>query len=198
MKIVFENLKIKIVVVVMLICPILSFSQEEGGLGILAGLNYASNGQLIDHTTNEREDASLNVGYHLGLFGKADFGRIYIRPEIKYTHTKSEYTKADLIIDKIDAPVLLGVDVHKHISVFAGPALQYIIDTDFSDFSIETANDDITVGLQFGLALNIEALGIDIRYERGLSSNEAAIGGLAQNSIDTRPDQFILGLSLNL
>lgn len=188
----------KIIGLTLLLFPASLLSQEESGLGILAGLNFASNGELVDDTTNLREDASRSIGYHVGLFGKADFGLLFLRPELKYTHTQSEYTKADLTVDKLDAPLLLGVDLHKHLSVFAGPSLQYIIDTNFGDFSIDNAEQDITVGLQVGVGLNIEALGIDLRYERGLKQNEAKIANLTETRIDTRPDQLILALSLNL
>ena len=183
---------------ILLFFPTLMWSQQESGLGILAGVNFASNGELIDETTNVAENPSRNVGYHFGLFGKADFGKIFIRPELKYTHTKSAYSRADLTIDKLDAPILIGFDFLQHLSVFAGPSLQYILDTDFGDFSIENTQEDFTVGLQVGIGLNIEAIGIDLRYERGLNENEADLNEFTQTRVDTRPDQLILAVSLSI
>ena len=183
---------------VLLFVPALMFSQQESGLGVLAGVNFASNGELIDETTNISENPSRNVGYHIGLFGKADFGLLFVRPEIKYTHTQSEYSRADLTVDKLDAPILVGVDFLNHLSVFAGPSLQYILDTNFGDFSIENAQDDITVGLQIGVGINIDSIGVDLRYERGLKENEANLTSFTQTRVDTRPDQLILALSLSI
>ena len=182
----------------MVLIPSVLFSQEESGLGILAGLNFASTGALVDETTSISENPSRNVGYHLGLFGKADFGLLYLRPELKYTHTKSEYTRATLIVDKLDAPLLVGLDLHRHLSVFAGPSLQYVLDTDLEDVTIEDVQNDFTVGIQIGIGLNIENLGVDLRYERGLNENEANLTGFVQSRIDTRADQIILGFSLNI
>ena len=60
-----------------------------------------------------------------------------------------------------------------------------------------------SVGLNFGIALNFEKFGLDLRYERGFSANEATfidnnLGNGVYSRIDTRPDQIILSLSVNL
>ena len=76
------------------------------------------------------------------------------------------------------------------------------MDTEFNGIAINDVKNDFTVGLNFGIGLNINKIGIDLRYERGLSKNEADfvenIGGLEPSRIDTRPDQLILGLSFTL
>jgi hypothetical protein len=89
------------------------------------------------------------------------------------------------------------------LTVFGGPSLQYILDTEFDGINIDDVNDDFTVGLNFGIGLNFNKIGIDLRYERGFSDNEAVfindnLGAGVVSRIDTRPDQLILSLSLKL
>ena len=120
-----------------------------------------------------------------------------------YTATKSEYDSDDFQVKKLDAPLLFGIRVLGPVSVFGGPSLQYILDTEFDGIKIDDVEEDFSVGLNFGIGLNFNKIGIDFRYERGFSDNEATfigdnIGAGAVNRIDTRPDQLILSLSIAL
>jgi hypothetical protein len=119
-----------------------------------------------------------------------------------YTSTKSEYDSGNFDMQKIDAPLLVGIKILGPISVFGGPSLQYILDSEFDGVTIENIENEITVGLNFGASLNFETFGIDLRYERGLSENEATFldnnGVNLNDRLDTRPDQLILSLSLTL
>ena len=107
-------------------------------------------------------------------------------------------------IKKIDAPLLVGLKVLGPLSVFAGPSFQYILDTEFDGINIDTIENDFSVGLNFGIGVNFNKIGIDLRYERGFSENEATFidDNLGTNAvvsrIDTRPDQLILSLSIAL
>ncbi len=174
----------------------ITFAQNGNAFGLKGGLNYNSNGDF----TNEfaAESATKNIGFHLGLFAKLDAGPIYLRPEFVFTRTSSEYTAENLIISKLDVPILVGLDIIGPLSVFAGPDLQYILSNDFGDLSIDNPENQFTIGAQFGLGLNFEQFGIDIRYERGLSENEAELTGVIDSRVDTRPDQIILSLSVKL
>ena len=55
--------------------------------------------------------------------------------------------------------------------------------------------NDITVGLHIGGGVNLGKVGIDIRYETGLGSNFLEVTEVEGVRLDTRPNQFILGLS---
>jgi len=173
-------------------------AQNDSDFGLKAGLNYNSNGKFFNDAENAAEDPSKNIGYHVGLFGKIDLGLLYLRPEAIYTRTSSEYRSGNFKLSKLDAPILLGADILGPISIFAGPSLQYILKNEFKDFSLEEANDTFTVGAQFGVALNFERIGVDLRYERGLSKNEIDFTDIDGSRVDARPDQFILSLSLKL
>lgn len=175
-------------------------AQAATGLGIRAGLNYNGNGKYFSSISANAENPDKNVGYHVGLFGKIG-NQIYLKPELVYTSTKSDYNSDDFKMQKLDLPVLVGAKVLGPISVFGGPAFQYILNSKFGDVTVNDVENDFTVGLNFGIGLNINKLGIDLRYERGFSNNEATFiqsNNVEVSRLDTRPDQLILSFSLIL
>ena len=177
-----------------------SFAQQSTGFGIKAGLNYNANGDYFESIGANAKNPDRNVGYHFGFFGKIG-NEIYFKPELMYTSTKSDYDNDSFKMQKLDAPLLVGVKVLGPISVFGGPAFQYILDTEFNGININDVKNDFTVGLNFGIGLNFNKVGIDLRYERGFSDNEATFLGnndIGVSRIDTRPNQLILSLSLLL
>ncbi|MBU2920614.1 PorT family protein [Winogradskyella psychrotolerans] len=177
-------------------------AQNESLFGFKGGLNYSANGDYFESIGDNAKNPDRNVGYHIGVFGKIG-NKLYLRPELVYTATKSDYNSNVFSVKKIDAPVLVGIKVLGPLSVFAGPSFQYILDTEFEGISIDNVNDDFSVGLNFGIGVNFNKIGIDLRYERGFNTNEATfinnnIGAGAVSRIDTRPDQLILSLSIGL
>ena len=183
----------------------ISFSlsaQSGSGFGLKGGLNYSANGDYFESIGDNAQNPDRNIGYHIGVFGKIG-NKLYFRPELVYTATKSDYQSDEFAVKKIDAPLLIGLKVLGPISVFAGPSLQYILDTEFEGIDIDNVEDDFSIGLNFGIGLNFNKIGIDIRYERGFNNNEATfidnnIGAGVTSRIDTRPDQLILSLSIAL
>jgi hypothetical protein len=175
-------------------------AQTATGIGFKAGLNYNANGDYFESISTNAQHPDRNVGYHFGLFGKIG-NKIYFKPELVYTSTKSDYNDNSFKMQKLDAPLLVGLKVLGPISVFGGPALQYILDTEFDTISINDVENDFSVGLNFGIGLNFKKVGIDLRYERGFSDNEATFlgnNGMGPSRLDTRPEQLILSLSLIL
>ncbi|OBX18697.1 MULTISPECIES: outer membrane beta-barrel protein [Bizionia] len=175
-------------------------AQTASGFGFKGGLNYNANGNYYESAVSAAEKPDRNVGYHFGLFYKAG-GKIFAKPELVYTATKSKYNTGDFKMQKIDAPLLVGVRILKVLNVFAGPSLQYIIDSEFDGINIDSIENDFTVGLNFGVGFSLKKIGFDLRYERGFSDNEAVFAtdnGLSIGRIDTRPDQLILSISLLL
>ncbi|WP_299129340.1 outer membrane beta-barrel protein [uncultured Winogradskyella sp.] len=177
-------------------------AQKGSAFGIKGGLNYSGNGDYFESISANAQNPDRNIGYHVGVFGKIG-NRIYFRPELVYTATKSDYDNNEFNVKKIDAPLLLGLKVLGPVSVFGGPSLQYLLDTEFDGITINNVEDDFSVGLNFGIGLNLDKVGIDLRYERGFNNNEANfintnISANAGSRIDTRPDQLILSLSIAL
>ncbi|WP_449361583.1 outer membrane beta-barrel protein [Winogradskyella aquimaris] len=187
------------------VCAIFGLSvnaQKGSSFGFKGGLNYSANGDYFESIGDNAQNPDRNIGYHVGLFGKIG-DQIYFRPELVYTATKSDYNNDGFNIKKIDAPLLVGLKVLGPVSVFGGPSLQYILDTEFEGINIDSVENEFSVGLNFGIGLNLNKIGIDLRYERGFSNNEATfinnnLGTGIASRIDTRPDQLILSLSIAL
>ena len=180
-----------------------AFAQSGSGFGLKGGLNYNGNGDYFESIGDAAREPDKNLGFHIGIYGKLDLGRLYIRPEVFYTKTKSDYEDESFNMSKIDLPVLLGAKIFGPVHIFAGPSFQYILNTEYEDITIDDVDNDFSVGLHFGAGVNLGKLGIDLRYERGFGDNEANfintnITSLPQSRIDTRPEQLILSLSLKL
>ncbi|WP_228238579.1 outer membrane beta-barrel protein [Allomuricauda sp. M10] len=187
-----------------------AFAQSGSGFGIKAGLSYNKNGDLISSVGDGGQDiiegAEGKAGYHVGFWGKLDFPKIYLRPELVYSKTKSSYEvdgdSQDYDISKLDMPVLLGYKLIGPLHIFAGPAFQYTLKNDLGDLEVEDVKNDFTVGLNAGVGVNLGKIGLDVRYERGFSENEAEFIGNnvtdISGRVDSRPSQVIFALSLKL
>jgi len=197
---IMKNLKKSILLFTFAISSIFIWGQTGPSYGIKGGLNYNANGNYFESIESTAENPDRNMGFHIGVFGKLG-NRLYFRPELIYTRTKSDYNSSDFKMQKIDAPLLVGIKVLGPLSVFAGPSFQYIIDSEFDGISINNVENDISAGLNFGAAINFKKFAIDVRYERGFSNNEARFlnnNNIDTSRLDTRPDQLILSLSVAL
>ncbi len=190
-----------------LLCLILLLTSATcfAQFGVKAGLNFSSNGELREIVTageNILEDrGDSKIGYHVGAYYEFNFSKLYLRPEVVYTKTQSEYGSSNYDMSKIDVPVLLGIDVIGPLSLFAGPAFQYTLDNGLDDVNISDVENDITVGFNFGAAVKFGNIGLDVRYERGFTQNEASIldsNNVRIGTLDSRPSQLIFSLSLKL
>lgn len=108
--------------------------------GIKAGVNY--NSDSFSNVTNDVfSGAKSKTGYHAGVWLRAKFLGVYVRPELVYTQLKNDVTYSgnptlpkgtSYTFSKIDVPVLIGKRVLKVVNIFAGPSFQYITSSDFS------------------------------------------------------------------
>jgi len=196
-------MKKMILVAFMALAGFYGMAQNVLEFGIKGGLNYNANGDYFESAGDAARNPDRNVGYHLGIFGEFGASKVYLRPELVYTKTKSDYDDVDFNMSKLDVPILLGINVIGPLHVFAGPAFQYILDTEFDGITIDDVENDFSVGMNIGAGVSLGKLGIDLRYERGFSDNEASfintnITNVGPSRIDTRPDQLILSLSLTM
>ncbi len=174
-------------------CYISVNAQTAGGFGIKGGLNYNSNGKYFKDAQAAFGDPFNNLGYNVGMFGKVMLGPVFLRPELGYTHLKTEINSQQLRTQRLDAPVLVGLNVLGSIvSVFAGPSIHYTIQDELRSFDYEKWN----AGYQFGAGLNLGNIGIDIRYERELDSKEIDVDQVFTGAGDFRYQQIMLNLSL--
>lgn len=185
----------------------LFISNAQSDYGIKAGLSYNSTGKLISETGDTIDSKGKGKsGFNIGFYGKLDLGPIYLRPELVFTKTTSEYELnsqlEDYKMSKFDLPVLVGFELIGPLNVFAGPAFQYVLNNNLTGLSFNSIENNFSVGLNIGASIEFGRIGIDIRYERGFNKNEAEfIDKNIANSLyrlDARPKQIIFNLSYSL
>jgi hypothetical protein len=199
--------------VILILCVAFACSQTltaQKDFGIKGGVNYNNNGDATFSSTGGDviQGAESKSGFHAGLWfrGKVPIIGLYIRPELVFTQVKSEYMDSEsnsskYEFSKIDVPILLGKNFLGFATAFIGPSFQYILNDDFEFSDVTTDDfDKFSVGLQMGFGIELGNLGIDVRWERGLSETEAKF--TKENAdfftVDNRTNQIIFGLSYQL
>jgi len=195
----------KLILVLFLAFAFNQTSNAQIDFGIKGGVNYNNSGNDSFETTGSDvvSGAKSKSGYHAGIWFRGDLPIVglYVRPEIVYTEVKSEYLYKTLHTDynfkKIDVPVLIGKKFLGVANAFIGPSFQYILEDKFS-FSNVTSDDfdKFSVGVQMGVGVELGKIGVDVRWERGLSNTEAKFTN--NLIVDNRTNQIIFGLSLQL
>ncbi len=185
--------QISLIIISILILHIPANAQSKTGWGIKGGLNYNSNGKYFRDAELVLSDPFNNWGYNLGLFGKVEVGPLFVRPELAYTQLNTEINNAQLRTERLDMPLLVGLNVlGPVVSVFAGPALHYTIQDDLKSLDYEKYN----LGYQFGIGLNFNNLGLDIRYERELNDQRIDIDNIFTGQGDFKYQQITLNMSI--
>ncbi len=179
-------------------------AMAQTSYGIKGGLNYGATGDYENYSQvagdiSTVENGKERAGYHLGAFAKFEFLGLFLQPELVYTSLKTEYETFDYKLNKIDAPLLVGLNVLGPLNIKAGPSFQYVLSNDLEDsyFKISEVDNKITLGYQLGAGLELGKLGFDVRYEGAFKENNA-FGEMATDNnfrIDSRPSQWIFGLS---
>ena len=188
-------------------------SQAQLQFGLKGGVNY--NSDSFESVSNDvLNGAKTKTGIHTGLWLRAKLPVIglYIRPEIVYTELNNSVNyespfsapkTTDFKFKKIDVPVLIGKKFLGIGNVFAGPSFQYILSSDFELNDLrEVSTESFSLGIQLGAGIELGRLGIDLRWERGLSKTETVF---VDNTIfdsnfnfDKRVSQIIFGISYKL
>ncbi|WP_343764843.1 outer membrane beta-barrel protein [Gangjinia marincola] len=193
----------RIILLVLLVTG-LNLHAQSFEYGVKGGLNYGSTDDLEGSLAgiDIDETADNKVGFHLGLYSKFEVIGIFIQPELVYTRLNSEYELGDYSINKLDLPILAGIELIGPLNIKLGPSFQYIFSNDDLDsIEIGEVENDITVGYQAGLGLTLGRLGVDVRYEGNFFENESVAVDAAENTsftLDNRPSQWILSLSYSL
>jgi len=195
--------------VILMFCLAFGFSQMSNAqidFGLKGGVNYNNSGEdSFKYSTNDIVDgAEAKTGYHVGIWFRGDIpalGGLYLRPEIVYTQVKTEFetqsNSDDYSFKKLDVPVLVGKKFLGFANAFIGPSFQYILDDEINYNNLTSDElDKFSVGLQMGVGVEFGNVGVDVRWERGLSENEAKF--VNNLTVDNRTNQIIFGLSLKL
>ncbi len=96
-----EIMKKTFLITITLLTSMFMVAQGDSGFGIKGGLNYGANGDYFESASDAISNPDSNVGYHLGIFGTIGISRLYLRPELVYTKTKSDYDTNELIEKEI-------------------------------------------------------------------------------------------------
>ena len=203
----------KIIFTCLLLILVTKNSQAQLQFGLKGGVNY--NSDSFESVSNDvLNGAKTKTGIHTGLWLRAKLPVIglYIRPEIVYTELNNSVNyespfsapkTTDFKFRKIDVPVLIGKKFLGIGNVFAGPSFQYILSSDFELNDLrEVSTESFSLGIQLGAGIELGRLGIDLRWERGLSKTETVF---VDNTIfdsnfnfDKRVSQIIFGISYKL
>lgn len=183
-------------------CTQVSFSQLEYGLK--GGLNFGSSGDIVVVTDQLKKEGDLTskTGYHFGVYSEVYFLMFYLRPEFQYTKLSSQFEDNLIDNERIELPLSLGYSILGPISLFLGPIAYFNLSQEAYEFKLEKIQNTTSLGLHIGARLKLGALGVDVRYEKGLSTTETKLlsqsGIPVSGQIDSQKDQFTLGVSFKI
>lgn len=203
----------KLILAIVLVFSSMSLSAQSFKWG--AKVNVGSPDVSLDDLKNLSEpgnsvdellitDPKLNL--QLGLFARIQLLGFYIQPEAMFSNSKSELTfenvTGEVKLNKLDLPVMVGKRFLKIFRVNAGPVFSLKLSQDIKN--LKGSSDEIvanyknaTVGLQYGIGLDISMITVDLRVEKGLQSisDELKIAGKSF-SADQRLDQVMLAVGI--
>ena len=180
----------------------ITFAQIEYGLK--GGLNFDSSGDIVVVADQLQKEASLDgkTGYHFGVYAEVDFLVFYLRPELQFTKVSSQFENNSIDNSRIELPVSLGLTVLGPVSLFMGPTAFYSLSQKSNELKLDEIQNKPSLGLHIGARLKLGPIGVDLRYEKGLSAMESKLlsqsGVPVSGQINTQPNQFTLGISFKL
>ncbi|MFB9055492.1 porin family protein [Mariniflexile ostreae] len=183
-------------------------------IGVKGGVNFSN------LYTDDVDDNNVLTSFNAGLYASfpiTDF--IAIQPELLYSRKGSELVydnaltsgTAKFKLNYVEVPVLVKFNVAKNINIHAGPYFAYLVDSQISNetdggsfnFEEEIDNDDFNkfdVGLSAGVGLDLDAIGIGLRYNYGLSTvgKERTFAGQDYTFPDGKNSNISLYVALKL
>ena len=164
--------------------------------GMKAGVNLNTSGDIDEIISSNSSLADIDGnrnGFNVGIYSEIKLLMLYLRPELHYSEFRDNLKVTQ---SRIEAPISLGLKVLPILSGFAGPTLRYEMT---SDDKLPTGPEDLTVGIHFGARIHLGKLGLDVRYDKGLSDEEVKLIGsnnIPSNlKIDNSSGLLSLGLS---
>jgi hypothetical protein len=192
----------KISLTLLLICTsFLAFSQALPSFqfGLKGGLNLAK------FKTTGGLAADNQTGFYAGAWARIGAAGIHLQPELYIAKKSSESTSSgasnEIKYTSLDIPILVGTKLGAAgvgIRFNTGPVVSFILDEDqsFTQAAGAVANGSIkdqAYAWQIGTGVDVGKLGIDLRYELGLTKIYTF------NSTNaTKLNLFTLGLAYKL
>ena len=166
--------------------------------GTKAGLNFNTSGDLdkIISDNPSLGDAKENInGFYVGIYSEIKLLMLYLRPELHYSEFTDNLSNKQ---SRLEAPISLGIKVLPVLSGFAGPTLRFPISSNDIP-GVEDFKQNTSIGIHLGARIHLGKLGLDVRYDKGLSDEEVNLIGsnnIPSNlKIDNSSGLLSLGLS---
>ena len=188
----------------------ISLSQAQNfHYGIQGGTNYNFSGDLVQHIQNDTPGdvihrAKTIQGYHGGVWLK--YGEdTFVKTELIYSKFGNEFeigsTTYTLTQQKLDIPLVLGIQIAGPLYIFAGPDFQYIMHEDFSIENSDISYKHFTTGVHLGVGVKHGRFALDLRWDRGLADSESSLVNSefvhSHFTLDNRPNQLLLSLHID-
>jgi hypothetical protein len=168
--------------------------------GIKGGVN------LTKFSTGNLLSSENNAGYFAGFYGRVGAAGLYLQPEVYLTGKNAKLRTTDgtseneVRFTSLDVPVLIGTKIGAAGIGFrlnTGPVVSFILDKtqkfgDAASSAVHGEFKDQAYAWQFGAGVDLGGLGVDLRYEQGLT--KLGQGGYQANRISG----FTLGLAYKL
>ena len=176
------------------------------------------NNQNGENIAKLLDDTDAVLTYQLGVFTRFMFAGIYVQPEAMFSSSKTEMTFENIIdgngnsnnvigemkLNKLDVPVMIGKRFMKILRINAGPVFSYILNQNIDQSGAKEAWNEInaeyknaTVGLQYGIGLDIAMITLDLRVEKGFQViSENLTIGETSFAADQRLEQVMLSVGM--
>lgn len=158
----------------------LSLSQEIS-YGLKGGINYTMGGQITGiqaRFSDETFEANGEIGFHGGAFGQINWGKFFVRPEVVYTSLESTFEfpnqPSTYSVETVTVPLLIGYNIVGPLDIYAGPVYSNVLSATLEgeEFRDPIVVQNSPINAQVGAKVEYGRFGIDVRYERNLSSEE--------------------------
>jgi len=187
-------------------------------IGIKGGINYNNIGDFQatgSGYSNDKFEAENEIGTQFGFFFNLNYEHFFIRPEVNYVSFKNSYSfpksPAKWEAKQVDVPILLGYNIYGPISIFAGPVFNFISDMNMEGWQDLSFSDAFTynnssTSISAGILLDFGMVGIDFRYQYGLTTIEEQRLDMKNNIygvnlgdlLEYNPSQFMLNIQIKL
>ena len=174
--------------------------------------------QTDDNIAKLLDDTDAVLTYQLGVFTRFMFAGIYVQPEAMFSSSKTEMkfenifdenntsnnVVGEMKLNKLDVPVMIGKRFMKILRINAGPVFSYILSQNIGQSGTKEAWNEInaeyknaTVGLQYGIGVDIAMINIDLRVENGFQAiSENLTIGETSFAADQRLEQIMLSVGM--
>lgn len=156
-------------------------SSQEVSYGLKGGISYTMGGQITGTQARFYDgtvEAAGEVGFHGGAFGQVNFGNFFVRPEVVYSSLESTFEfpnqPSTYSIETVTVPLLVGYNIWGPLDIYAGPVYSNVLSATLEGEEVRNpiVLQNSPINAQVGAKVEYGRFGIDIRYERSLSTAE--------------------------